>query len=72
MLFISVFRADHLVSEKKVGRLFLVSASNVRSWTYKVSATWLPKYVLNKYNKNRHAKVDERKTHEASTLYKEL
>lgn len=49
----------------------IVSPRNVRSHTHKVSPTWLPKLELNKGDVNRHANMDEKKTHEASTLLRE-
>ena len=57
-----------MVEEEGVGRLSepeeqgvcckIVSPSNVRSYTQKLSLTPLPKRVLKKYNNNRHAEVD--------------
>lgn len=51
----------------------VLSSTNVQSYIYKVSPTWLPKRVLNKDNSNRHACQSKwQKAHEASVLYKEL
>lgn len=38
-----------------------MSPSNVRSYTYKVSPTWMPKHERNKDNTNEYAKHDKEK-----------
>lgn len=43
-----------------------LSTINVRSYTHKVSPTWLPKHELNREDSNKHANVDR----EASALHK--
>lgn len=47
-----------------------VSLSNGRSSTHKVSPAWLSNSKLNKDDTDKHAKVNEGKTHEVSTLHK--
>jgi len=44
----------------------ILSPRNVRSYTHKVSPTWLPKHELNREDSNKHANVDR----EASALHK--
>jgi hypothetical protein len=36
----------------------IVSLSKIRSYTHKVSPTWLPTHELNKNDTNTHAEVD--------------
>jgi hypothetical protein len=37
----------------------IISSSNVRNYTHKLSPTWLSKHELRKANNNAHAKIDE-------------
>lgn len=64
-------RGGNIVEQKDQGVGFeIVSASNIRSYTYKVSATWPPKSEQNKDNGNGHTKVDSREPmrHEPCTM----